>query len=166
MKNTLIALAAVLVLAGTFILYPKNTTPVAEAPSETSALSVVSNFGAGQAAAVEGPHAVGIIVKNGSKMDQILSQNFTTEIFNCDQNATSTDPMMCERNLYQGQPVKVFYAVLDNMANKQGFNNKLGNFKFDGRIEYVNKTEAQAEQQLIDYMFQSGAGSYTIIYEQ
>lgn len=109
--------------------------------------------------------AVGIIVKNGNKMDQVLSQ-FTRVTEDCDPNeeATSTPQTQCERVYYQNRPVNVFYSVPRVVATKRLFET-LGDFPFAGGIDYINRSDTEAEDKLIEYMLNNGNGSYTIIYE-
>ncbi len=122
-------------------------------------------FGARVVLAIEGPEAVGIIVKNGTKMDTILSDNFIVSSLPCDPEATTTPQDMCDRIFFQGREVKVYYTADDNMVGKQSFNNKLGSFPFSGRIEYVNRAQADIEPKLVQFMLEQGNGSYSIIYE-
>lgn len=114
---------------------------------------------------LEGTEAVGIIVKNGTKMDTILADNFVLSQIPCDEAATSTPSEMCPVTLFEGRPVEVFYTADDNMTGKQSFNTKLSGFPFAGRIEYVNRAQADIEPRLIQYMLESGNNRYTIIYE-
>ena len=109
--------------------------------------------------------AVGIIVKNGAKMDTVLSTNFVIDSFVCDPEATTTPQEMCQQILYENRPVKVYYTADDNMQGKQGFRNKIGSFPFSGSIDYVNRTQADIEPKLIQFMLEQGNGSYSIIYE-
>ena len=122
-------------------------------------------FGAPTVVALEGTEAVGIIVKNGTKMDTLLAAYFVIDNFICDPSATSTPQEMCEQILFEGRPVKVYYTADDNMAGKQSFNDKLGAFPFAGRIDYVNRSQPDIEPKLIQFMLEQGNGSYSIIHE-
>lgn len=127
---------------------------------------VVSILGAGTAHALDGGEAVGIIVKNGTKMNTLIADNFTRVIENCDPNApaTTTPLQQCEHVYYQGRVVHVFYSVPRNFATKQFYNN-VADFPWSGSIDYVKRSDAEAEAALIGYMLQSGNGTYSIIYE-
>lgn len=114
--------------------------------------------------AFDGPEAVGIVVKTGTKMDTLLANNFTLVSEPCDTEATSTEPVMCDSILYQERPVNVFYAVRRN-TNNQLFREAIGAFPFSGSIDYINRTDEVAEARLIQFMLESGSGSYTILYE-
>ena len=115
------------------------------------------------ARAIEGTEAVGIIVKNGTKMDTLLAANFVLSEQLCDPHASSSP--MCPVVLYENRPVNVYYTADDNMIGKQSFLNRLGNFPFAGRIDYVNRAQRDIEPALIQFMLEQGNATYTIINE-
>lgn len=147
MKKTLYVIIGIAGVGGVALLYGAPDTRIV-----------------GVTEALEGPEAVGIIVKNGTKMDQVLA-SFTVNSVPCDSTSTTTPQVMCPEVLFEGRPVNVYYTADNNMVGKQSFMNRLGSFPFAGRIEYVNRAQADIEPRLIQYMTESGAGSYTIIYE-
>lgn len=120
------------------------------------------------AQALEGSEGVGIVVKNGSKMDQVLAGFTQTEVA-CDPAASSTPQPMCPVILYEGRAVKVFYTAPLHLTTSQSpFKLQLGAFPFAGSVEYKNQSESDSviEQRLIRYMHNSGVGDdYSIIYE-
>lgn len=116
-------------------------------------------------AATASEEAVGIIVKNGAKMDTLLADNFVISNEGCDPTATTT-PTDCTRTLYQGRPVNVFYTAPEHMTRSQTqLSMKIGAFPFAGSTWYVNRAQEDVEPKLIQYMLEQGNSTYTIIYE-
>jgi hypothetical protein len=123
----------------------------------------------GVAKGYTGAEGVGIIVKTGTKMDQVLSLFTLTERECVPGQATSTPPVMCRVTLYQGREVKVFYTAPQSLTVAQSpFRFAIGAFPFDGSIEYKNASvsDAEKERRLIQRMGEGGVGDiYSIIYE-
>ncbi len=116
--------------------------------------------------ALDGDHAIGIIVKNGNKIDEIIAENFTIVSEPCDPNATTTPSDLCEHVMYQGNPVNVYYTAPEHLTRPQSpFGNKIGNFPFSGRIDYVNRSEQDIEPKLIQFMLEQGNTTYELIRE-
>ena len=153
--NTKIVISFGLVLAfiGMFFL---NQRPTGFTAGKVSSIPLT--------APLDGADAVGIVVKNGNSIDKILADNFTRETYPCDLVATSTPSQVCERVLYLGKPVKVYYSAPRNSVTAP-FNRKAGDFPFSGSVEYVNKTDTRAEADLLKYILEQGNATYTIIYE-
>jgi hypothetical protein len=131
-------------------------------------IAVAMVFGQVNVEAIEGDRGVGIVVKSGTHMSDILSQFTVTEELCDGEGATTTT--MCPIILYQTEKVKVFYTAPQSIRVSQSpFKIALADFPFSGAIEYQNASvpDATKEARLIQYMQESGIGdNFTIIYEQ
>ena len=150
MKKIILAVVFPLLAVGGYFLVPNLSAP--------------ENLGAEVANASE--EAVGIVVKNGNKIDEVLAGNFVVDEFVCNPEATTTPQDMCTQVLYQNRPVNVFFSIPEHLSRPNSqFATRSGSFPYAGGVAHVNRADQDIEPRLIQFMLESGNGTYSIIYE-